>query len=343
MFPKSIETTKEEMLFLFERMTLIRKVEVASDVSYKAQQIRGFCHLYDGQEAVITGLEAVLNYDDCLITSYREHGHMLTRGDSVYSIMCEQMGKWDGCSHGKGGSMHLYRGETNFYGGCGIVGSQIALGTGLGFALKYKGTKNVSVTMYGDGASNQGQFFESVNMAKLWNLPVIYVCENNRYGFGTPIKMSCSNCDFYTRGDAMPGVQMDGMNVFMVKAATQVAKNYAVENGPMLMEVKTYRYHGHSMSDPGTAYRTKEEVDNVRKTQDCIGVLTGLIVKNKVATEEQLEELEEKIDTRVKAETEKARNAPWPDQKELYTHVYINNEYPVRGVEPGTGMNIKLY
>ena len=186
--------------------------------------------------------------------------------------------------------------------------------------------------MYGDGASNQGQFFESVNMAKLWNLPVIYICENNKYGFGTPIKVSCSNCEFYTRGDVVPGLQIDGMNVFMVKAAMQFAKQHAIDNGPIILEAQTYRYHGsshsigHSMSDPGTAYRSKEEVEKVRKEQDCIGFLTNIILKNKVATNEELEAIEDKIQEKVDVDVKKARAAAWPDQKELYTHVYVNSE-----------------
>lgn len=312
----------------------MRRLEVSCDGLYKNQEIRGFCHLYDGQEAVLAGIEASLNLEDCLITAYRAHCHSLTRGDTPFMIFSELMGKSTGSSKGKGGSMHMYRQKANFYGGNGIVGAQTPVGTGLAYALKYSGKKNVSVTMYGDGAANQGQLFESCNMAALWKLPVIYVCENNQYAMGTAQHRGSAFPYFHKRFPYIPGIKLEGHNVFHMKAGATFAKQYAIEHGPIFIEAKTYRYHGHSMSDPGISYRSREEVQEVRKNRDPINFLKNTILELKAATEEDLK----KIDNETKAEAEeaieKARKAPLPDDKELIEDVYINNnDYYKRGVE----------
>jgi len=234
------------------------------------------------------GIEASLNFDDCLITAYRAHCHSLTRGDTPFQILSELIGKATGPSKGKGGSMHMYKSKANFYGGNGIVGAQTSVGTGLAFGIKYSGKPNVSVTMYGDGASNQGQLCEACNMAALWKLPVIYVCENNEYAMGTSKDRGSAFPYFHKRFPYVPGIKLDGHNIFHMKAGAAFAKAYAVEHGPIFIEAKTYRYHGHSMSDPGISYRSREEVAEVRKNRDPIQFLKGVILEHKAATEEEL-------------------------------------------------------
>lgn len=233
-------------------------------------------------------MESILNYEDCIITAYRNHCHALTRGDTPFQIISELMGKSTGSSKGKGGSMHMYRSKNNYYGGNGIVGAQTSVGTGLAFGLKYSNKKNVSVTMYGDGAANQGQLYEAANMAALWKLPVIYVCENNEYAMGTSKHRGSAYPIFHKRVPYIPGILLDGHNFFHMKAGTAFAKQYAIEHGPIFIEAKTYRYHGHSMSDPGISYRSREEVQEVRKTRDPISFLKTIILEHKAATEEDL-------------------------------------------------------
>ena len=320
-------------MHLFQEMATMRRMEVLSDQLYKKREIRGFCHLYDGQESIASGCEAGMTRDDCLITAYRDHCQALARGDTTYRIMAEMMGKRTGSSSGKGGSMHYYNRKSNFYGGNGIVGAQLPVGTGLAFAQKYRGEKNFTVAMYGDGASNQGQFFEAANMAGLWKLPIIYLCENNTYGMGTSQDRSSHNTNFYARGDKIPGFKIEGQNVLMVKEAIKWAGAYAVENGPIYLEASTYRYHGHSMSDPGVTYRTKEEIANIRQTRDPVELCRGMILDQGWATEAELKSFEKDVRKRLEAEVAQIRNDPWPTEDDLYDHIGVTSGHFIRGVE----------
>lgn len=256
---------------------------------------------------------------------------MLSRGATPEEIFAELLMKETGCSKGKGGSMHMF--TKNFYGGNGIVGAQCPLGAGIAFAQKYNKTGNVCLAMYGDGAANQGQLFEAFNMASLWKLPVIFICENNKYGMGTSQKRSTAGHDFYTRGHYVAGLKVDGMDVFAVKEAGKYAAEWCrAGNGPIILEMDTYRYVGHSMSDPGITYRTREEVNHVRQTRDPIENIRQIILDNKIATEDQLAAIEETVRDEMEKASEKAIAAPLPQARELFTNVYLQ-EVPVRGVE----------
>lgn len=334
LLPKTATATKEELVKYLTDMLNIRRVEIAADEAYKKKQIRGFCHLCDGQEAVYVGMEAGLTIQDPVITAYRDHGNAYVRGESPRAIFAEMFGKITGTSKGKGGSMHYYNKETNFYGGNGIVGAQIPVGTGLAFALKYKGAKNVAVAMYGDGAANQGQFFEAINMAYLWKLPCLYVCENNLYGMGTSTSRAASNTNFHQRGDVVPGIRTDAMNVLNVREIFKFAKNWSIENGPLVLELMTYRYHGHSMSDPGTAYRVRDEVAKVRNERDPILILSRLLIENSIMSQDDIDALEADIKNKVKEDMVKAAADPYPDLKELFTDIYDPSvKYFYRNVE----------
>lgn len=332
--PKEAEITREEGLKYYYDMQMMRRMEIACDNLYKNQEIRGFCHLYDGQEAVLMGIEAALTMEDCMITAYRDHCHAYTRGYTVEQIIAEMMGKVTGATHGKGGSMHYYSHKNRFYGGNGIVGAQIPVGAGLAFAQKYLGKKNVTIAMYGDGAANQGQLFEAANMAGLWDLPVIFICENNNYGMGTSTQRAANHPHFYSRDPAIPGLKVDGHKVLHVREALKWAKKYVLEKGPLFIEASTYRYHGHSMSDPGISYRTREEIAKIRQERDALELLKRLLLEKSLATEAELKDIERKTKDEVEQATEKARAAPLPDAKELYADVYVNNsEHYLRGVE----------
>lgn len=323
--PNTPQASKEDLLRFYREMVLIRRFEERAGQLYGMGLIGGFCHLYIGQEAVAVGVqESVKQGYDKIITSYRDHGHMLAAGMDPNAVMAELTGRIGGSSKGKGGSMHMFDVPTGFYGGHGIVGAQVALGTGLAFAGKYRGDDSVSFVYFGDGASNQGQVYESFNMAQLWKLPAIYIIENNQYAMGTSIERSSSTTELYMRGASfgIPGEQVDGMDVLAVRdaAARAVARARAGE-GPYILEVKTYRYRGHSMSDPAK-YRTKEEVDEVKKTRDPIDHLKMLLAAAK-ATEEELKVIDNEVKAIVAEAVQFAQESPEPDPSELYTDVYV--------------------
>ncbi|XP_049848941.1 pyruvate dehydrogenase E1 component subunit alpha, mitochondrial-like isoform X2 [Schistocerca gregaria] len=333
--PKWSVVTREELLDYYKEMNAMRRLEYALDAMYKRRQIQGFLHLYDGQEAIISGFDSVLTPEDSVITAYRDHPFMITRrcGGTLKEVFAELMGRTSGCSRGKGGSMHLYKAKSNFYGGNGIVGAQVPLGTGLAFANKYKKNGRVAMIYMGDGAANQGQVYESFNMAYLWRLPAIYVVENNLYGMGTPVPLASATSHFYTRGDYMSGILVDGTSVLSIREVGKFAINYVnTKKRPLLIEVETYRYHGHSISDPGTSYRTRMEVQEYKEKFDCIHHLKSIIINHKVATEEEISAIEDQVGRDVKAAQEEAANSPEPQPVELFEHVYAE-KVPIRAVE----------
>jgi len=318
-----LEFTKEQELAALREMLLIRRFEEKAGQLYGMGAIGGFCHLYIGQEAIVVGMQMALKYGDQIITGYRDHGHMLATGMDANGVMAELTGRRGGYSKGKGGSMHMFSKEKHFYGGHGIVGAQVSLGTGLAFANRYRGNDNVSVAYFGDGAANQGQVYESFNMAELWKLPVIYVIENNRYAMGTSVSRSSAQQDFSKRGASfnIPGEQVDGMDVRAVKAAAEKAVKWCREgNGPYILEMQTYRYRGHSMSDPAK-YRTREEVDKVRHDSDPIEQVRNRLLAAKVS-EQDLKQIDAEVREIVNASADFALNDPEPDASELYTDVY---------------------
>ncbi|CAM6106499.1 unnamed protein product [Calypogeia fissa] len=320
---QEIRTSKEESMEMYRNMMTIRRFEILADMLFKSQFVRGFCHLCDGQEAVSVGMEAALTYEDAILTAYRDHGNYLVRGGTIFEAFSELMGKKTGAAIGKGGSMHLYKKENNFYGGWGIVGTSGSLGTGVGFALKYLKKQNVSVAVYGDGAANQGQLFEAQNLAALWNLPVIYLVENNHYGMGTAEWRASKKTTFYDRLSYIPGIKMDGMDVFAVKSAFLYAKAHCLDGkGPIVLEADTYRYHGHSMSDPGRSYRDRSEIQGVRKARDPIEHLKTIILQEGLCSAEELKSIDKEIRRRVEEAGEKAKEAPYPDEPELFSNIY---------------------
>jgi pyruvate dehydrogenase E1 component alpha subunit len=307
----------------YQDMLLIRRFEEKAGQLYGMGLIGGFCHLYIGQEAVVVGMQAAQKDGDQVITAYRDHGHMLACGMDPKAVMSELTGRASGYSKGKGGSMHMFSAEKKFYGGHGIVGAQVPLGTGLAFANKYRGNDAVSVTYFGDGASNQGQVYEAFNMAELWKLPVVYVIENNQYAMGTSVERSSAETHFYKRGASfnIPGEQVDGMDVEAVQAAGKKALEWCrAGNGPIILEMKTYRYRGHSMSDPAK-YRTREEVTAVREKRDPIEHLGQKLLAQKLASEDDLKAIDKEIRGIVNVAAEFATDSPEPDPSELYTDV----------------------
>src|SRR5512138_1672075 len=312
------EFTKEQELKALREMLLIRRFEEKAGQLYGMGAIGGFCHLYIGQEAVVVGMQTALKQGDQVITGYRDHGHMLACGMEANGVMAELTGRRGGYSKGKGGSMHMFSMEKNFFGGHGIVGAQVSLGTGLAFANRYRGNDLVSVAYFGDGASNQGQVYESFNMAELWKLPVIYVIENNRYAMGASVQT-----DFSKRGVSfnIPGKQVDGMDVRAVKAAGDEAVAWCRGgNGPFILEMQTYRYRGHSMSDPAK-YRTREEVEKIRHDQDPIEQVRNRLLAAKVS-EQELKAIDAEVREIVNASADFAQRDPEPDASELWTDVY---------------------
>ena len=321
--PPAPKADKAELLRYYREMLLIRRFEERAGQLYGMGLIGGFCHLYIGQEAVAVGVQATFKQGDQVITGYRDHGHMLAAGMDPKEVMAELTGRIGGSSKGKGGSMHMFDVATGFYGGHGIVGGQVALGAGLAFANRYRGNDNVAFVYFGDGAANQGQVYESFNMAQLWKLPAIYIIENNQYAMGTSIERSSSTTDLSQRGASfgIPGEQVDGMDVLAVREATERAVKRAREGGgPFILEVKTYRYRGHSMSDPAK-YRTKEEVDEVKKTRDPIEHIK-MLLDQAGATEADLRPIEDEIKAIVAEAVQFAQESPEPDPSELYTDVY---------------------
>ncbi len=323
--PENSNVSKDELLKLYKEMLLIRRFEEKAGQLYGMGLIGGFCHLYIGQEAVVVGLEACAKDGDKRITSYRDHGHMLACGMNPKGVMAELTGRADGYSKGKGGSMHMFSREKHFYGGHGIVGAQVPLGAGLALADMYKGNDNVTFTYFGDGAANQGQVYETYNMAELWNLPVIFVIENNRYAMGTSVKRSTKSVSLFGRGAAygIPGEQVDGMDVLAVKAAGEKAVAHCrAGNGPYILEMMTYRYRGHSMSDPAK-YRTREEVEKIKTEKDAIEHVRDLLTQGGLASEEELKAIDKSIKEIVNESAEFAKASPEPDLSELWTDIYV--------------------
>jgi pyruvate dehydrogenase E1 component alpha subunit len=317
--------TQEDLLKFYREMLLIRRFEEKAGQLYGMGLIGGFCHLYIGQEAVVVGLQALAKEGDSVITTYRDHGHMLATGMDPKGVMAELTGRIGGYSKGKGGSMHMFSREKGFYGGHGIVGASVPLGTGLAFAHKYREDGCINYCYFGDGAANQGQVYESFNMASLWKLPIIYIIENNKYGMGTSVQRASATTELYRRGEVfgIPGVHVNGMNVLEVRAAGEkVVEHVRGGNGPYVMEMETYRYRGHSMSDPAK-YRTKEEVTKMRKESDPIDTLRSHLFDNKLADEAQLKEIDREIKAIIAEATDFAQQSPEPDPAELYTDVLV--------------------
>jgi pyruvate dehydrogenase E1 component alpha subunit len=317
------EFTPEQELEAYREMLLIRRFEEKAGQLYGMGFIGGFCHLYIGQEAVVVGMQMAIGEGDQVITTYRDHGHMLACGMDPKGVMAELTGRKGGYSKGKGGSMHMFSLEKNFYGGHGIVGASAPLGSGLAFANKYRGNDRVCLTYFGDGAANQGQVYESFNMAKLWDLPVIYIIENNKYGMGTSIERASSTTDFSQRGASfdIPGEQVDGMDVRAVKAAGDKAvKRARSGKGPYILEMITYRYRGHSMSDPAK-YRSREEVKKVRQESDPIEQVKNRLVADEIATEDDLKLIDKEVKAIAAAAADFAQHDAEPDPSELYTDI----------------------
>jgi pyruvate dehydrogenase E1 component alpha subunit len=315
--------SKQELLDFYQEMLLIRRFEEKAGQLYGMGLIAGFCHLYIGQEAISTGMHHTMQQGDKVITTYRDHGHMISLGSDPKKIMAELLGRADGSSKGKGGSMHLFDLEKHFYGGHGIVGASVPIGAGLAFADKYNNTNNITYCYFGDGAAHQGQVYESFNMAKLWNLPILFIIENNHYAMGTSVSRSSSITELHKRGVGfnIPGFKINGMDIFQVIAEGQKAVDFVRSgNGPVLLEFDTYRYRGHSMSDPAT-YRSKEEL-NCKKEQDPIDGLKNNILEHKIANEEDFKSIENKIKAQINDVVEFAKNSPEPAESELLTEIY---------------------
>ena len=321
--------SKETYLYWYELMLLLRRFEEKTGQLYGMQKIRGFCHLYIGQEAIAAGCMTATNPDDKFITAYRDHGLAIAKGITSKSCMAELYGKATGCSKGKGGSMHFFGVKENFYGGHGIVGGQIGTGAGLAFAERYRGTKNVVLCFFGDGAARQGMLHETFNMAMLWDLPIVFICENNHYAMGTSVARTSKTLDIFKTADAyeMPADAVDGMKPEAVHDAVLRAANRCREKGgPTLLEIKTYRYKGHSMSDP-QKYRTKEELEDYKQKDPIEHVINVLTSEYKI-TEAELEVIQHRVSTEVEEAVTFAEESPWPDEDELLKDVYIQQDYP---------------
>ncbi|KAI9227467.1 MAG: mitochondrial pyruvate dehydrogenase E1 component beta subunit [Piptocephalis tieghemiana] len=333
-----VDITGEKLINIYRQMTLVRRLEMAADALYKAKMIRGFCHLCTGQEAVPVGMEDAITRDDAVITAYRCHGFTYLRGATPTQVLAELLGRRAGISQGKGGSMHMF--SRNFYGGNGIVGAQVPVGAGVAFTQHYLEQSNFTLALYGDGAANQGQVFEAYNMAKLWNLPIAFVCENNRYGMGTSANRSSASQEYYKRAGYIPGLRVNGMDVLAVRSAVAYAREWTTsQKGPILLEMETYRYGGHSMSDPGTTYRTREEIQHMRSTRDAITGLRQRIVDLELATEAELKAIDKEARAEVDKAVEESKASPEPELSELWTDIYVKGTEPewIRGREPLEG------
>ncbi|XP_074466830.1 pyruvate dehydrogenase E1 component subunit alpha, somatic form, mitochondrial-like isoform X1 [Sebastes fasciatus] len=328
--------TREEGLQYYHTMQTIRFLELKSRQLFNQKIIRGACHLYNGQEACAVGIEAAINLTDHLITAYRTHGFAYTRGGSLQEIMAELAGRSAGISKGRGGSMHMY--TKTFYGGNGVVGSQVSMGAGLALACKYQGKSELSVSIYGDGAANQRQVFETFNMAALWKLPIIFICENNRFAKGTPMEKASASTDFYKRGDFIPGLRVDGMDILCVREATRFAADHCRSGkGPIILELQTYRFLGHFEGDPHLSYRTQDEVDKVQRESDPISILRDHMLSSNMTSVEELQEVDEGINKDVEEAAEFAVSNPEPPLEDLCNHIYYNNPpLEVRGKNPWT-------
>ncbi|XP_063991570.1 probable pyruvate dehydrogenase E1 component subunit alpha, mitochondrial isoform X1 [Diachasmimorpha longicaudata] len=329
-----VSCTREDALELYKKLHTIRRMETAAGNLYKEKIIRGFCHLYSGQEACAVGMSAALKPQDSVITAYRAHGWTYLMGIPPVGVLAELTGRQSGNARGKGGSMHMY--AKNFYGGNGIVGAQAPLGAGIGFAHKYKKDGGVCLALYGDGAANQGQIFEVYNMSKLWDVPIIFVCENNGYGMGTSADRAAASTEYYTRGDYVPGIWVDGMDVLAVREATRFALAYCrAGKGPLVMETVTYRYSGHSMSDPGTSYRTREEIQEVRQTRDPLTSFKEKILNANLVTADELKTMEAEIRKEIDEGVKYAKADKEIGNHELTTDIYVNCLEPeIRNVTP---------
>ncbi len=320
---------KATYLRWYEMMLRIRRFEERTLMAYGQQKVRGFCHVYIGQEAIAAGLISAIRPEDAIVTAYRQHGIAISRGISTKECMAELFGKSTGVVKGKGGSMHFFSHEHRFFGGNGIVGAQIPIGAGIGFAEKYRGTDNLCVTMFGDGAARQGALFESFNMAMTWKLPVLFICENNQYAMGTSVERTSNVQDIYKLGSAfdMPSEPVDGMRPEEVhNALSKAAEHIRAGKGPYFLEIKTYRYKGHSVSDPAK-YRTKEELQEY-KDQDPVKMTETKILKDKIATEEEIKAIKDKIKVEIDEAVKFAEASPLPDPSELYTDNYTQKDYP---------------
>ncbi|HEY1113545.1 MAG TPA: pyruvate dehydrogenase (acetyl-transferring) E1 component subunit alpha [Chitinophagaceae bacterium] len=322
--------SKETYLYWYELMQLIRQFELMAEEKYKMEgKIRGFFHAYVGQEAIAAGCMTATRPEDAFITAYRDHGLAIAKGVSVNSCMAELYGKATGCAKGKGGSMHFFGKDVNFYGGHGIVGAQIGTGAGIAFAEQYRGTDNVCLTFFGDGAARQGMLHETFNMAMNWKLPVIFICENNNYAMGTSVQRTSNVIDIYKLADAydMPSDSIDGMTAESVhEGVSRAVKRAREKGGPTLLEIKTYRYKGHSISDP-QKYRTKEEVEEY-KVKDPIAALLQNIQNNKLVSEEEINAINKRVDEAVAESVRFAEESPWPSDDEVLKDIYVDPNYP---------------
>jgi len=330
----SVTITRDEAIKFYKQMQTIRRLETAAGNLYKEKIIRGFCHLYSGQEACAVGMKSSMRPHDSIISAYRVHGWTYLMDVPVLGVLAELTGRKSGCARGKGGSMHMY--ARNFYGGNGIVGAQVPLGAGVAFASKYMGNDGVCFSLYGDGAANQGQVFEAYNIAKLWDVGCIFVCENNGYGMGTSAERAAASTAYYSRGDYIPGIWVDGMDVLAVKSASLFAVEHCTSGkGPIVMETATYRYSGHSMSDPGTSYRTREEIQEVRQTRDPISSFKEKILSSNLVTADELKKFDGEIKTEVDAAVKIAKSEAEIGMEELTGDIYVENlEGKIRGVVP---------